>query len=66
MSQITGPGGRMAGVKRVSRPVALGRDGLTRWTAAVMDAYTGGVFAAPAAPGSPAADQPLPREDAHR
>ena len=39
----------------------LTREGLARWTAAVMDVYTGGIFAAPAGlavPGKPASEQP--------
>jgi AcrR family transcriptional regulator len=47
----------------------LTRQGLAPWTAAVMDVYTGGVFAAlarPAAPGPQAADQPPSREDPNR
>ena len=39
----------------------LTREGLARWTAVVMDVYTGGIFAAPsgsAGPGKPASDQP--------
>ena len=40
--------------------------GLAAWTAAVMDVYTGGIFAAPegpAAPGRPVPGQPPARED---
>ena len=46
----------------------LSREGLAAWTAAVMDVYTGGVFAAPAAsaaPGQAAPDQPAARKDLH-
>ncbi len=53
-------------IARATGTDPLSREGLARWTAAVMDVYTAGVFAASAAPGSPAAGQPLPREDAHR
>jgi AcrR family transcriptional regulator len=41
----------------------LTREGLAAWTAAVMDVYTGGVFAAPAVPGS---GQPPGKEDRHQ
>lgn len=40
----------------------LSRDGLARWTAAVMDVYTGGVFAASAAPGRPTSDEPAAKD----
>lgn len=40
----------------------LSRDGLARWTAAVMDVYTGGVFAASAVPGMPTSDQPAAKD----
>ena len=47
----------------------LTREGLARWTAAVMDVYTRGIFAAPASlavPGQPASDQPAAGEEPQR
>lgn len=47
----------------------LTREGLVPWTAAVMDVYTGGIFAAQAEPTAPrkqASDQPPAREDPHQ
>ena len=47
----------------------LTRQGLARWTAAVMDVYTGGIFAVPgelAGPGKPASDQPAAGEEPRR
>ena len=38
-------------IARVTGTDPLTREGLASWTAAVMDVYTGGVFAAPAAAG---------------
>jgi TetR/AcrR family transcriptional regulator, regulator of cefoperazone and chloramphenicol sensitivity len=47
----------------------LTRQGLVPWTAAVMDVYTGGIFAAPTAsavPDKQAPDQPRAKEDPHQ
>jgi AcrR family transcriptional regulator len=47
----------------------LTREGLARWTAAVMDVYTGGIFAAPAGlaeRGKPVSDQPAAGEEPYR
>jgi AcrR family transcriptional regulator len=47
----------------------LTREGLVPWTAAVMDVYTGGIFAAPAGPAVPgkqAPDQPPAKENPYR
>jgi AcrR family transcriptional regulator len=48
-------------IARATGTDPLTREGLVAWTAAVMDVYTGGVFAAPAITGRP--DQPPARED---
>jgi AcrR family transcriptional regulator len=56
-------------VARATGTDPLTREGLARWTAAVMDVYTGGIFAAPAGtavPGKPASDQPAAGEESHR
>ena len=50
-------------ITRVTGTDPLAREGLVRWTAAVMDIYTGGVFTAPAGPGKRASDQRPARED---
>jgi TetR/AcrR family transcriptional regulator, regulator of cefoperazone and chloramphenicol sensitivity len=58
--------------RQIARAVGtdpLTREGLVPWTAAVMDVYTGGIFAAPtvsAAPGKQAPGQPPAREDPHQ
>lgn len=52
-------------ITRVTGTDPLARAGLAAWTAAVMDVYTGGIFAAPlgpAAPGRTAPGQPPPRK----
>ena len=56
-------------IARVTGTDPLTRQGLVRWTAAVMDVYAGGIFAAPAGPAAPrtqASDQPPAREDPHQ
>ena len=53
-------------IARATGTDPLTREGLASWTAAVMDVYTGGVFAAPAAPGEPASGQPPGKEDRDR
>ncbi len=53
-------------ITRVTGTDRLARAGLAAWTAAVMDVYAGGIFAAregTAAPGRPAPGQPPARED---
>ena len=50
-------------IARATGTDPLSRDGLARWSAAVMDVYAGGVFAVPAAPGMPASDQRSAREE---
>ena len=45
-------------IARVTGTDPLTRDGLARWTAAVMDVYTGGVFATAPVPGKQAPGQP--------
>ena len=53
-------------ITRATGTDPLAQDGLTAWTAVVMDVYTGGIFAAPpgaaAPPGQPEG-QPVTRED---
>ncbi len=52
-------------ITRVTGTDPLARSGLAVWTAAVMDVYTGGIFAAPegpAVPGRQAPGQPPARE----
>ena len=56
-------------ITRVTGTDPLTRQGLARWTTAVMDVYTGGIFAAPAGPaepGQPASDQPATGEEPQR
>jgi AcrR family transcriptional regulator len=53
-------------IARATGTDPLSREGLARWTAAVMDVYTGGVFAAPAVPGKPASGQPAAEEGPQR
>jgi TetR/AcrR family transcriptional regulator, regulator of cefoperazone and chloramphenicol sensitivity len=56
-------------ITRVTGTDPLTRQGLARWTAAVMDVYTGGIFAAPAepaVPAQPASDQPAAGEEPYR
>jgi TetR/AcrR family transcriptional regulator, regulator of cefoperazone and chloramphenicol sensitivity len=53
-------------IARATGTDPLTRDGLARWTAAVMDVYTGGVFVMPAAHEKPAADPPPGKEDPDR
>ena len=56
-------------IARVTGTDPLTGEGLVPWTAAVMDVYTGGIFAAPAgpaAPGKQASDQPPAKEDPYR
>jgi AcrR family transcriptional regulator len=53
-------------IARVTGTDPLTRAGLAAWTAAVMDVYTGGVFAAPPVPGTPASGQPPGKEDTNR
>jgi TetR/AcrR family transcriptional regulator, regulator of cefoperazone and chloramphenicol sensitivity len=56
-------------ITRVTGTDPLTREGLVPWTAAVMDVYTGGIFAAPAvsaAPGEHAPDRPLAEGDPHQ
>ena len=56
-------------IARATGTDPLIREGLVAWTAAVMDVYTGGVFAAPvvsAVPAKQAPGQPTVREDPYR
>jgi TetR/AcrR family transcriptional regulator, regulator of cefoperazone and chloramphenicol sensitivity len=53
-------------IARATGTDPLTREGLAAWTAAVMDVYTGGVFAVPAAPGAPPSGQPPGKEDRHQ
>ena len=53
-------------IARVTGTDPLTRDGLTRWTAAVMDVYTGGVFAAASVPGKQAPGRPPGKGDRER
>jgi AcrR family transcriptional regulator len=56
-------------ITRVTGTDPLTRQGLARWAAAVMDVYTGGIFAVPAASaarGKPASDQPAAGEEPSR
>ena len=56
-------------IARVTGTDPLTGEGQVHWTAAVMDVYTGGIFAAPAgpaAPGKQASDQPPAKEDPYR
>jgi TetR/AcrR family transcriptional regulator, regulator of cefoperazone and chloramphenicol sensitivity len=56
-------------IARVTGADPLTRDGLVAWTAAVMDVYTGGIFAPPSGPAAPPGHRPgqLPaRKDPHR
>ena len=56
-------------IARVTGTDPLAREGLARWTAVVIDVYTGGIFAAPAGPagpGKPASDQPAAGGEPYR
>lgn len=53
-------------IARVTGTDPLTREGLARWTAAVMDVYTGGIFAAAAVPGDRASDQSSAKEEPYR
>jgi TetR/AcrR family transcriptional regulator, regulator of cefoperazone and chloramphenicol sensitivity len=56
-------------ITQVTGTDPLTREGLARWTAAVMDVYTGGIFAAPASPavpGKPASGRPVAGEEPQR
>ena len=53
-------------IARVTGIDPLTRDGLARWTAAVMDVYTGGVFTPASVPGKHAPGQPPGKEDRYR
>ena len=53
-------------IARVTGIDPLTRDGLARWTAAVLDVYTGGGFAAASVPGKQAPSQPPGKGDRYR
>jgi TetR/AcrR family transcriptional regulator, regulator of cefoperazone and chloramphenicol sensitivity len=55
-------------IARATGTDPLTREGLISWTAAVMDVYTGGVFAPPTAPAAPGkrAGQTSAKEDPYR
>ena len=56
-------------ITQVTGTDPLTREGLARWTAAAMDVYTGGIFAAPASPavqGEPASGRPVAGGEPYR